>query len=158
MSRDLSNNFLSELFSQNSGDPFLTLVTLYHDSFSQDISFVNNTEDIISNGITYLQFPMKITLPTDDGETAREVAIEFDNVSQEIIDELRTITDYIGVKIQMVLASDPDHVEIEIDELKIRDIFYDKFKISAKLFSDDFLNTELSSERYTPANFPGIFS
>ena len=157
MSNELSQTLLTQLFSQNSNDPFLMLVTLSHNDFD-NIYFVNNTEDVVSGGITYSPFPMKISLPVDDGETLREVAIEFDNVSRELIDELRSVTDLIDVNIKMVLNSNPDYIEIELDELKIRNVTYNKETVQAKLFMDDFLNTELSSERYTPANFPGIFS
>lgn len=157
MSNELSTNLLNEMFSQQSGDPFLTLVTLSHPSFDT-VRIVNNTVNITSRGEEYLAFPMRITLPTDDGDSAREVSIEFDNVSRDLIDELRSVTDFIDVKLEMVLASNFDYVEIELDELKIRNINYNKQTVQAKLFSDDFLNTELSSERYTPTNFPGIFS
>ena len=157
MSNELSQNLLAQLYKQNSEDPFLMLVTLSHSSFGV-IYLVNNTVEIVSNGNTFVPFPMRVTLPVDDGETLREVQIEFDNVSLELIDELRTVTDPIDVKIEMVLASNPDYVEIELDELRIRGINYNKQTVQAKLFMDDFLNTELNSERYTPANFPGIFS
>lgn len=158
MSRDLSDALKAQLFAQNSNDPFLSLLTLTHESFAEDIHLVNNTVEIISNGITFHPFPMKITLPTDDGESLREVVIELDNVSQELIDELRSITGFIDVNLQMVLASNPDFVEVEISELKIRNINYNVSTIQANLFMDDFLNTELTSERYNPTNFPGIFS
>ena len=155
--RDLSNSLLAEFFKQESNDPFLTLVTLYHSSFGY-IRFVNNTEDIVSRGNTYSAFPLKFTFPVDDGRTTREVEIEFDNVSLELIDEIRSSTNLIDVTIEMILASNPDNVEIEIGELKIKSVSYDQNTIKAKLRMDDFLNTELSSEKYKPTNFPGIFS
>lgn len=157
MSNNLTNVLKGEMFSQASGDPFLMLIELSHPSFDT-IRLVNNTVNVTSRANEYQAFPVRITLPTDDGETAREVTIEFDNVSRELVNEFRTVTDFIDVKIEMVLASNLDYVEIELDELKIRDISYNLNTIQAKLFSDDFLNTELSSERYTPTNFPGIFS
>jgi hypothetical protein len=57
----------------------------------------------------------------------------------------------------MVLASLPDSVEIELGELKLQNITYDQNRISGQLYLDDFLNTEVTSERYSPSNFPGIF-
>lgn len=153
----LTPALLSQLFSAESNDPFLTLVTLSHSTFVSDIRLVNNTVDIVSRGNTYLAFPVSIILPTDDGETSREVSIEFDNVSRELINELRTVTDSIDVKLEMVLASLPDEVQIELAELKIYTVAYTKTKVSAKLIVDNFLNTEMTSERYTTTNFPGLF-
>lgn len=157
MSNNLSPNLIAQMMKQESEDPFLSLLTLSHPSFS-DIHLVNNTEEIVSNGTTFLPFPFRITLPTDDGETQRQVQLQIDNVDLSLMDLLRTVTDPIDVNLSMVLASNPDYVELNQGELKIRDVSYGHQTIQATLFIDDFLNTELSGERYTPQNFPGIFS
>lgn len=156
MSRQLSNEMLSQIFKQESEDPFLMLLTLSHAEFDT-IYLVNNTVPVVSRGQTFLPFPVKITLPTDDGETQREVAIEFDNSSALLISAIRSVTTLIDVSIEMILASHPDRVEIEIGELKIKNIVYNKSSIQARLFMDDFLNTEMTSEKYSPTNFPGLF-
>ena len=156
MSRELSDTMLNELFKQESGDPFLALFTISHESF-ETLYLVNNSENIVSNGITYLAFPVNIVLPVDDGETVRQVSLTLDNVSQYLIDELRTVTDFIDVQIDMVLASNPDSVEISLGELKIKNIEYNALQIKGYLFMDDFLNTEIPSERYRPTNFNGLF-
>lgn len=156
--RDLSNNTLAQLFTQSSDDPFLTLYTLDHPDWDDPIYLVNNTEEIISNGETFIPFPVNITLPVDDGETIRSSKITLDNVSRDLIDVIRATTDNeISAKIQMVLASAPDTVEIEIGEMKIVTVQYDEQKISATLTMDDFLNTEVSGEKYTPSLYPGLF-
>lgn len=154
--KQLSNELRAELFSQESGDPFLMLVTLTHESF-QDIYLVDNTVNITSRGVEYTAFPMEIILPPDDGVSARESQISFSNVGLELINELRSVKNPVGVKIEMVLASNPDQIQIEINDLRIRNITYDQQVISAKLYVDDFLSTEMASEKYTPKTFPGIF-
>lgn len=156
MSNQLSPALLAQLFAQESNDPFLMLITLSHPTFS-DIRLVNNTEDIVSNGLTYTSFPVTIRLPVDDGETTRELNIDFDNVSLELIDEIRTVTTPINLKIEMILASNPDLVEITLEDLKLRSLTYNKQRISAKIIMDNFLNVELNAEVYGPKNFPGIF-
>lgn len=156
MSRSLSNQLLAEMYGQNSSDPFLFLITLSHSSFST-IYLANNTQNIISRGNTYVAFPMKITPPVDDGQSSNTLRLQMDNVSLELIDELRSVTDRIDVKVEMVLASAPDNVEIEYGELKMANASYDAQNIKATLVLDDFLNTGLTSEKYDPANFPGIF-
>ncbi len=154
---NLSPQLIAQLLRQESDDPFLTLVTLSHSDFAAPIRLVNNSVNVISRGDTFIAFPMQIRLPADDGEKARDISIEFDNVSLELIDEIRSVTDEIGVKIEMVLASLPDEVQIELDELKIQSLNYNKSRISAAIVLDSFLTTELTSERYSPTNFPGIF-
>ncbi len=157
MANTLSNELLAQIFAQNSDDPFLTLVTLSHADWAGDICLVNNTKNIVSRGRTFRAFPMKVRLPADDGETAKDYAIEFDNVSLELIEEIRTVTTKIGVKMEMVLASMPDVVQMEQEDLEIAAISYTPTKISARIIVDSFLNSEMTSEQYGPSNFPGIF-
>lgn len=156
MSNQLSQELLAQLYAQESDDPFLMLVTLSHGSFST-IRLVNNTQDIVSNGNTFTAFPMLITLPKDDGETVRDVQIDFDNVSLELIDELRSITTAVDVNIDLVLASNPDTVQMTISDLKLRSISYDKQRVRARLMMDNFLAQEMDAETYGPTNYPGLF-
>lgn len=156
MSNILSPEVLAQLYGQESNDPFLTLLTLSHADFD-DIRLVNNTADVISNGLTYTAFPFKMTLPKDDGETNREVTIELDNTGLDLITAIRSVTDPIDVGIQLVLSSSPDSVQMSFQELKTSSISYDKNRVQARLFMDSFLNSELTSERYTPSIFPGLF-
>ena len=157
MSNSLSPEVLAQLFAQESYDPFLTLVTLSHASFANPIRLVNNTKDIVSRGDTFMAFPMKIRFPMDDGETARDFSIELDNVSLELVEEIRTVTTQIDVKIELILASLPNVVQILQDDLKIATIHYNGQKITARIVLDGFLNTAMTSERYGPTNFPGLF-
>lgn len=154
---DLSNTLIAQMYGQESDDPFLTLMTLTHDNFDT-IRFVNNSVDITSNGNVYEAFPFQITLPADDGEAIKDINITIDNVALELIDELRSITDYIYVKLELVIASNPDLVEVEIAELKIVSIEYNSTTITATLAMDNFLGTDLSNEKYTPSNYPGLFT
>jgi hypothetical protein len=156
MSNNLNAELLAQMFGQVSDDPFLMFVTLSHPDITP-VYLVNNTVDQISRGQVYTAFPMQITLPTDDGESNREVKIDFDNVSRELIDEMRSITTPMDVKIEMALASNPDLVQLSLEELKLRSVTYDKQRISARLQMDNFLNVELNAEKYTPDRYPGLF-
>lgn len=157
MSNSLTPELLHQLYAQESDDPFLMLVTLTHPDFLETQRFVNNLEDVTSNGFLFTAFPMNIVLPTDDGESTREVTIIFDNVGRELITEIRSITTPIDVKIEMVLASNPNQVQISLEELKIRSISYNKTRVSARLYMDDFLGTSMTSEKYTPLIYPGLY-
>lgn len=157
MSNTLSPYMISNLVSRSSSDPFLTLITLNHASFPSPIRLVNNTEDIASRGETFNRFPFRVRFPIDDGESSRDFSIDFDNVSLELIDEIRSVVDQIDVLIEIIFASMPDDVQISQGDLKIQNITYDKTTIKASIVLDNFLNTEMTSERYNPDNFKGIF-
>lgn len=157
MSNDLSTELISQLYGQVADDPFLTLFTFSHDGFDSDILLVNNSEDVVSNGKTYLSFPVKVTLPMDDNETAREVSITMSNVGLELIGEFRKVTTRIDCKLDMVLFSAPDTIQYTLEDLKLSNIQYNVQTITAKLVLDDFLGSGLTSEKYTPTNYPGLF-
>jgi hypothetical protein len=157
VANQLSPQMLAQLYGQESHDPFLFLVTLDHEEWDEPIYFVNNTVEIVSRGITYLPFPMTIRLPTDDGETARAFAMEFDNVSLELIEPLRKVTTQVDIKLEMILASMPDEVQISFEELKLQTVNYTKFRVIGSVILDNFLNTAMTSEQYGPSNFKGLF-
>jgi len=156
MANQLSPELVYQLLSQESNDPFLTLITLTHDSFST-IRLVNNTKDVVSRTNTFTAFPFKIRFPVDDGETVREFSINFDNISLDLVDEIRSVTSPISIVIELILASMPDDVQITQDNLEIQTIQMNKQSISAKIIVDDFLNVEMTGEKYEPSNFPGLF-
>jgi hypothetical protein len=156
MSNNLSSQLLAQLYGQESDIPLLLLITISHPDIDT-IRLVNNTVDIVSRGNTFMAFPVKIALPPDDGETARELALELDNVSLELIAELRTVTSPMNFLVELVLASVPDVVQMDYGDLKLRSVTYNKNRVSGRLFMDNFLNTELTSEKYTPTTFPGLF-
>lgn len=155
MANELSTELKAQIFAQQSEDPFLTLVTLTGPNF--EYYLVNNTKDIVSNGRTFQAFPMKIRLPTDDGESARDFQIEFDNASLLLLVALRSVTEPINCQIDMILASMPDVVQMSVTDLLIRSVSYDKNKISARIVLDNFLTVAVTSERYTPSAYPGMF-
>lgn len=155
----LTPELIAQLFAQDSGDPFLTLLTLNHPSYVEPIRLVNNTEAIVSRGNTFQPFSFNFTLPKDDGETIKEITIDFDNVSLELIQIIRSTvgSSNITVKLEMILASLPNVVQSEIEELEILSVNYNRFIVSCKLGLGDFLNVQLTSEKYTPKNFRGLF-
>jgi Domain of unknown function (DUF1833) len=152
----LSPEVLAQLFAQSSDDPFLTLVTLSHPDFTT-IRLVNNTVDIVSRGDTYTAFPMRIRLPVDDGESSRDFAIDFDNASLALVEAVRSVTTAIDIKIEMILASLPDAVQMSFEDLTIATLTYSAQRITARIVLDGFLNVEMTSERYNPSNYPGLF-
>lgn len=157
MPNDLNQSLINQMLRPNSPDAFLTLVTMTHPVWPEPIRLVDNSSNVLSRGQVFTAFPFKITLPADDGETAREATIILDNTSLEIIAKLRQVTNEISVKLEMIISSIPNEVQIAVEDLSIRNISYNANTISARLAMDNFLQTEMTSEKYTPAKFRGIF-
>ncbi len=157
MPANLTQTLIAEMFKQESGQAFLTLVTLSHPTWAESVRLVNNSSDVISRGQVFIAFPFTIVLPPDDGESTREAQLVLDNTTLEIITRLRAVTDEVGVKLEMVLSNLPNDIQMSIEDLVIRNITYNVNKITARLTMDNFLQTELTSEKYTPSRFYGIF-
>lgn len=155
MSNDLSPELKAQLFKQESEDPFLTLITIFGAGF--EYRLVNNSVDIVSRAELFTAFPMKLRLPVDDGESAREFQIDFDNSSLLLLRALRSVTVPINCTIEMILASLPDVVQMSVEDLLIRSIVYNDKRVSAKLVLDNFLSISMTSEKYTPSLYPGLF-
>ncbi len=155
--RDLSTKLKKEIFSEVSADPFLLLIRLNHESWEDKIYIVNNNEPIISQGKEYIPFPVNVKLPPDDENSERSIEITFDNVGLDYIAKFRSVSTPIKAEMEMILASEPDEVQVDIGQMVVMDINYNQSTIQARLLMDDFLNSELYSERYTPINFRGLF-
>jgi len=156
MANTISAELKAQFFGQESDDPFLALVTLTHPSFTT-LRFVNNSVDVVSRGNTFMAFPMKLKFPMDDGESGREFTIEFDNVSLALIEEIRSVTTQIGVTIELILGSMPNVVQMTQDELVVSSLTYNATRITARIIMDNFMNTEMTSEKYHPNSYRGIF-
>jgi len=155
VANELTAELKAQIFAQQSGDPYLTLVTLSGPNFTYRL--VNNTVDIVSNGQTFQAFPMRVRLPTDDGESSRDFQLEFDNASLLLVVALRSITEPFNCQIDMILASMPDVIQSSVSDLLVRVVSYDGKKVIARIVLDNFLASAAPSERYTPSTFPGMF-
>lgn len=153
-----SSAFIEAVVSQNTDEVFLFLLTLSHQDLTTPIRVVNNTEYIISNGNVYTAFPFDLVLPQDDGQSLPQVVITLSNVNLEFIDEIRGLNGALDVKLEVILASSPDTIEMSIDGMKTYTISYDAQNIQATCQIEDVLNMTFPNELYLPSNFPGLFT
>ena len=70
---------------------------------------------------------------------------------------MRSVTGNIGVKFELILTSTPDVVQMSYEDLLIKSINYNAKTIAAKISMDSFLVTEMTSEKYTPSLYKGLF-
>jgi len=158
MARQLSNEAKNSLFSINANaEVWLVLLSLRGSTGVFNV--VNNNEDIESNGTTYYAYPFDIALPPDSLQKQPTVSLRIDNVDQSLTDWIRREFDPPTVELKIVLASDPDKVEISLDFLKLVNANWDAFTITGTLQVDDVFNAAFPSvgQTYTPPQFPGLF-
>lgn len=152
----LSTNAQEQIRSREKAQAVLLLLTISPPAHSV-VRLVDNLEDITSNGNVFKAFPFKIDLSADDGQTLQTVRLLIDNVSLEMVDWMRGVTDPIPVTIQTIFSGTPDTIEQQISDLVIREVKYNATTITATLFADDDLNQIVPSDTYNSNNFAGLF-
>jgi len=136
---------------------FLMLLDFTHPEIVEPLYFVNNTVEIISNGVTYQPYPFRVTLPEDTEGVLPEVKLTIDNVDRQLTEAIRGFNNPPEVTLKVILASAPDTVEMQIDNLKLRNINFDAFTISGALIIDSPMSRRFPASRYNPKQYPALF-
>ena len=161
MPRLLSTNAIKEINLLNSSEAWLWLMTLTDPDKPLDATnpqlFVNNNVSIISRLKTYIPFAFAVDMFIDDGDRIPTMGLTVDNVTRELIDEIRLITSPLQVDLELVAASNPDLVEISVPRMTLRDISYTGVSLTGTLMLDDVLNQRFPAERVDPQQYGGLF-
>ena len=118
---------------------------------------VNNSEPVLSRGITFDPYPFEVLLPQDDSESLPQVRLSISNIDRAIIEALRAQAEAPGIAIELVTSADPDTVEKSLTFLKLAQVTFDALVIEGTLDVDDFLSQRFPAENYIPTRFPGLF-
>lgn len=154
--RTLSTTALNSMADAETEEVWLVLMTIDHEDLESALRVVNNIEEIVSNGETYVALPFEIDMPGDGAQGPTEARVKVDNVDRQIVEAIRTIQTPPTITLQVILASEPDDPEMTIEHLTLRDANYDLSAVTGALRFDD-LTMEPISEKITPDRFPGLF-
>lgn len=157
MSRSTSLAFREAIYSPETGETILFLLTIDHDDLATPFRFVNDTNDIVSNGDTYIAYPFQITLPNSGEDIVPMMSLVIDNIHRDIVETIRTITSPPTITVDIVLASSPDTIEATWPEFTLRDVTYDRITISGTLGVELLQQEPFPADSYTPVHFPGLF-
>ena len=157
MSRTVSAAFKQAIFAQETNEAFMLLVTISHASLAAPIRVCANGQDIVSNGNTFVGFPVQISLPSDEDDNAPTANMTIDNIDLQIIIGLRALTSPPNVDVAIVLASNPNLVEISMPTFKLRNVTYDSMTVTGELKVDDLTEEPYPADQFSPPLFPGIF-
>lgn len=155
-------------YAQETDEVFVTLLEFTSDELAQPIRICDDPttsltvlgDDIYgieSNGNTFVFMPYEIWLPRDDASGTVSARISIQNTDRSIVQHARNVTRPINVKIQTVLASDPDIVEIEFDNFQLSNVKYNVASIEGDLTLNYWGLEPFPSHNFTPSNFPGLF-
>lgn len=155
--RVLSPVFLDAINAQESGEVLLPLVKLSHADWASDIRLVPDWQELTHGGEIYSPFAFEVTLPDDEDQGIPVLRWSADNVSQELIVPLRSVTGKIDARVVWVLASQPDTVEAGPFDLAILSVEYDATTIGGTMSVEPILEEQFGWMTMTPKTAPGLF-
>ena len=187
--RTLSPTMRASLFSRETGEVAMALLTVSHADLDEDLRLCTNPVErleegkrsgypavsdavpgtagepagdepllygVTSRGQRYLFAPIEVELPQDvnDGDPTARLAI--DNIDLTLIDTIRSIEEGATITLEIVLASDPDTVEITFPSMKMVSVEYDRDAVAIDLAIDPLVTEPWPGDSFTPSAFPGL--
>lgn len=156
----ISNDAKKELFKEETDAVFLHLLKISAEGKS-DLLFVDNTEPVVSNGLTYLPVAFQITLPeqNQDGMIS-PCRLAVDNIDRAIAENVKN-ADGEGKKIyasvSLIMAQTPNTIERGPIEYILRNVAVTKDSVSGELYDSYLYDSKMPEGVYTPNDFPGLF-
>ncbi len=157
MSRDITLTAKQAIFSQESSEVFLILLTIDHVDLADPIRVVRNTKNIDSRGDTYVGLPFDVDMPEERDDRLGHVTLTIDNVDRKIVTAIRSLTSAPSVTMEIILASDLNTLEAGPFPFTLRDTEWDSLTVTGVLSFEDVLNEPYPGDSFTPATHPGLF-
>jgi len=157
MSRTLTSTAAQAILARETAEVFLVCLTISGPGL-ETLRAVNNTQPIVRSSGTYHPYPFEAVLPEDTDSASPQVQLRVDNCDLQVTRALREYQGIPQCTLEVVLASNPDVVEVGPFEFSILAAEYDAIVITATLgYEEDFLNQAVPAQTYTPSNSPGMF-
>lgn len=158
MARNYSSEYKSTLAEVSAPEAPLVLLEIDHAELDAPVRVVNDTQDVISNGNTYIAFPFACKMPDDFENQLPKATLAIDNVGKELMYWIETTS---GGKdstctFKQILRSNPDLIEWEIT-MSLFNVQVTPQTVSAELGFENLFSKPAISKRYRPDNSPGLF-
>lgn len=156
MTLNISQRMRQAMFAQDTDEIVLTFLRLSREEWADDLRLVNNGENVVSQGEEYTAFPFVVTLPEDSSDAHPVISVTADNVSRELVQEIRKQTTPIEAVVYFALFDTPDTLEIELAG-EITSLRYTADVIETTISIEPTLERALIGKIMNPENTPGIY-
>lgn len=157
MARNVSAITRSALNAPSTDKVFLLMVEITSPQLAQPLYFVQNNENITSNGNEYIAVNFTATPPTQEDGGIQDTTISISGINRQITETIRSITDAPDMSMFIIRSDAPDVVEVGPWNFKLRQVTYDKTTVSGSLQYDTSLRRNISTITVNSLNFPGVF-
>jgi len=158
-----SNTFIKATQALTTEERFLMLVRIEHEdidpvAFPNGICVVASDANVVSNGIEYEAYAVRIKLPEKNPEQLPRGQLTIDNLDRSIIKAIRLLQGRKPtVSISVILESAPDTIEDGPLYFEINRTPWNRYTITADLATEPILNETWPAHAFTPATHPGVF-
>ena len=158
MARSYSAEYKSTLAEVNSLEPSLILLEIIHPDLSEPVRIVNDTDDIVCKGNTYVACPFRCSLPDDFENQIPKASLAVDNVGRELMYWIENSGGGAGSKVRFIqmMRSRPDLIEWEIT-MSLFNVHVTMQEVTAELGFDNLFAKQAISMQYRPENSPALF-
>ena len=153
----VSQRFREEMFSAEAIGVWTALATITHAALPEPIRIANNNENVISRGELYHKCPFRVKLPIHSEDGPPGAQLRAPNVSQDLVAALREIDSPASIKFEVVLASDPNTIEISYGVMKVTFARVTQAIVSATIGLEDLRTEPFPAHGFVPTYFPGLF-
>jgi hypothetical protein len=160
MSRDLSLQFLDEIFAESTGATVVTLLRVQavaNNGSPITLRFVNDTQPIVSQGQLYQPAVFNMALGRDASDSVTTVNLSFDVGDRQLVSYLREVKDTPKFYISAVVAERPDTVELAETEYELNSFTINNTTITMVLTVEPVLNEPIPADLITPLTAPAMF-
>jgi hypothetical protein len=153
----LSAPAAAAVLAPETGKVFLHLLTIAVEGGGV-LRFVDNNENIVSRGETFIAAGFTIILPEQTSEAPRPCKLAIDNTDLAIF---RTIKTAVGKKITagicIVMADTPDVYERGPLRYRLRNVRADKSTIEGEVYDFYLADRAFPGGVYSPGDFEGMY-
>ena len=136
----------------------LLLLELSAPTFVEVLRIVNDTDDWVSQGKSYMGFPFGFKLPDDVGGQAPRAQLVLDNVGRSITEDLERLQpgELVTARLMITDRADANVIEASYD-LPMTQVVVNTSTASAQLGVDFLTRQQAVTLRANPYTLPGIF-
>lgn len=158
MARVYSSEFKSTLAQVSAPETPLVLLEINHPDLAVPVRVVNDTQDLVSNGETYIAMPFRCTLPDDFENQLPKARLSVDNIGKDLMYWIETSNGGNGSTVTMsqVMRSRPDTVEWSIT-MNLYNVSCTMQEVSGELGYENLFSRKAIQLQYRPNNSPGLF-
>lgn len=164
MPREFSQSTTVSMLGWGGGGLLLSLIEIDHPDMLSPVRLVENIENIVHNGNTYLACDIRVYRP-DEGENSKYTArIEIDNSDQVLTEYIRALTGQFTATYILVAATDLAASPPEFDTIEMGPVVMNIKSISgnAEIVRIELEHRNMSGEKFPKykfdsINFPGAF-